>query len=775
MKSKVILRTLCAGLILASVTSCAGVTGSSTPTSSSEPTSQTSTESYYSVSTSLKGLDGQTGKGAYLDVDVTSAKKNQTIQLTVVLTDENYEVDSVKVGNKTLSGSTSSTNSRIRYYLYTVGEEDVEFVVTTYDTVAVKSHSVSYNDENGLSHADGLATRADEGEEVSFTIGTVSGYAVEGLKIYYMDGTDKVDVVYTGNSVTGYKFTMPAANVVIEPTVLGAYFKADFDTEVVGQITGSYNTKDYTTQDFIYKMYVENGKDDEGNTVWKETTTFFARAGQKCAFARKHNNQLRLKDFVINGKTVEADETSVIEGCETYSFVMGNTNSTVKAEVVDASKEAIVELSAANATHLDVELFTIDETTAEDETKTYKKRPFDGKWKYGETIYVSASSKEGFSEYEPSSIKATKTAYSTTYGTVATTSDTTEYTWGSSSSWSDFTTEDISTKLPDYAGKTVMKYTPNANYTYSKIEIVVGEKNMAAYKDAAIVKAGKFFGGNTYGFSASVASPSAKPFSASTPIFASSDGSVTVGSSVKDTLPEGYDGSNALFEGTNGFKMFYDGGSVMAITYSSTGTLTGDLYIGTNKISESDKANAKVKTLSTISGTTGAVLFGFYNGTTLVDQCLAYYVDGTLHMNSKVTIVTAEADPFIATSNVAVKDKDGNTLYTFNESSTGGDDSSSSADLSSLVGTYDCGNNIYFNIWVEGSTQEITYMDNSSGVEATVSFTYNATTKKGSFGTIRDWDGTNYFTVNDDGTISFHLEDEYKDNPVNKTGTKVTA
>ncbi len=767
MKGKIILRTLCAGLILASVVGCAGGTTSST--SISEATSsESSVIKYYGVSTTLKGT------GAYLDVDVTSAKKGQTVQLTVVLTDENYEVDTVKVGDKTVSGSTSSLNSRIRYYLYTVGEEDVNFVVTTYDTVAAKSHSISYNDENGLSHADGLATRKDAGEEVSFTIGTVSGYSVEGLEIYYMDGEDKVDVDYSGNSVTGYKFTMPDANVIIEPTVLGAYFKADFDTEVVGSITGSYNTKDYTTQDFIYKMYVENGTDDEGNSVWEESSTFFARAGQKCAFARKHNNQLRLKDFVINGETVEADETPVVEGYETYSFVMGNINSTVKAEVVDASKEAIVELSAAEVTHLDVELFTIDETVAEDETKTYTKRPFDGKWKYGETIYVSASSKEGFSEYQPNSIKATKTAYSTTYGAVATASDTTEYAWGYSSSWADFTTEDISAKLPDYVGKTVMKYTPNANYTYSKIEVVVSEKNMEAYKNAAIVKAGNFYGGNAYSFSGSVASPSAKSFSGSTPIFASSDGNVTVGTGVKDSLPEGYDGSNALFEGTKGFKMFYDGGSVMAITYSATGSLTGDMYIGTNKISESDKANAKVKTLSTISGTTGAVLFGFYNGTTLVDQCLAYYVDGTLHMNSKVTIVTADEDPFVTNANVTVKGEDGTTLYSFNEgSSTTGGDSSSSADLTSLAGNYECGNDVYFNINVEGSTQEITYMDTSNGTEVTVTFTYNASTKKGSFGTIGDWDGNNYFTVNDNGTITFHLEDGYLENVANKTGTKM--
>ncbi len=668
MKSKVILRTLCAGLILASVTSCAGVTGSSTPTSSSEPTSQTSTVSYYSVSTSLKGLDGQTGKGAYLDVDVTSARKNQTIQLTVVLTDENYEVDSVKVGNKTLSGSTSSTNSRIRYYLYTVGEEDVEFVVTTYDTVAVKSHSVSYNDENGLSHADGLATRADEGEEVSFTIGTVSGYAVEGLKIYYMNGTDKVDVVYTGNSVTGYKFTMPAANVVIEPTVLGAYFKADFDTSVLGQI----GTKKYKTQDFVYEMYVENGQDDEGNTVWEKTTTYFARAGQKCSIIAKNCYQLRLKDFVINGKTVEADETPTKEDYVTYSFTMSNYTASIKAEIVDGAKESVVSLKTDAPEHLNVELFTIDETTAEDGAKTYAKRPFDGKWKYGEVIYISAEGKTD--SYGPGSVTA-KFKY-TQYKTTATSSSDSTISWGGKSGYYDTgttATVDISTKLPAYAGKTVMSYTPNENYNYVEIEIALTERELK-FKDKEIVKLGKlnahYIGSITKPTSSS---PVVTPWSyqaAAYTIQVSGDGAIKVDGTEKDFLKDDYDGSETLFTSKESYQMFFEG-SIVAVSSNKMSSysygLASGLYIASSKSTE----DTKVKYISTLNSTTktGALLFGFYNDDKLIDQALCYYDStGTFKMTSKVKIVTDETDPFAKTAKVTVKSTaEGTpTLATFN-------------------------------------------------------------------------------------------------------------
>ena len=64
-------------------------------------------------------------------------------------------------------------------------------------------------------------------------------------------------------------------------------------------------------------------------------------------------------------------------------------------------------------------------------------------------------------------------------------------------------------------------------------------------------------------------------------------------------------------------------------------------------------------------------------------------------------------------------------------------------------------------------------MDQDNGTEVNTTFTYDASTKKGSFGTIGVWDGDNYFIVNDNGTITFHLNDEYSENTVTKTGTKV--
>ena len=664
MKGKIILRTLCAGLILASVAGCSGVTSSSTSTSEAT-SSESSAIQYYSVSATLKGT------GAYLDVDVTSAKKGQTVQLTVVLTDENYEVDSVKVGDKTVSGSTSSLNSRIRYYLYTVGEEDVNFVVTTYDTVAAKSHSISYDDENGLSHADGLATRKDAGEEVEFTIGTVSGYSVEGLEIYYMDGVDKVDVDYTGNSVTGYKFTMPDANVVIKPTVLGAYFKADFDETELGKIS----TKSYKTKDFIYKMYIEAGKDDEGNSIWEETTSYFARAGQKCTIIAKNCNQLRLKDFVINGETIEADETPTMADYVTYSFVMSNSTASIKADVVDGAKESVVSLKATATEHLDVELFTIDETTAEDGTKTYTKRTFDGKWKYGEVIYISA---EGKTEtYGPGTITA-NLKY-TQYKTTETSESDSTVSWGGKSnayySTGDTATVDISTKLTEYAGKTIMSYTPNENYNYVEIEITLTEKELK-FKDKEIVKLGKV---NAHYFSsitnATSSNPVVTPYynpTASYSIQVDGDGSINVDGTAKDSLKEDYNGSETLFTGNDSYQIFFED-SIIAVSSNKTTSswspygVAGGLYIASSK----STADTKAKYISTINNVTktGAILFGFYDEDTLIDQALCYYdATGTLKMTSKVTIVTEEEDPFAKTAKVKVNSTGEGTptLATFN-------------------------------------------------------------------------------------------------------------
>ena len=781
MKGKIILRTLCAGLILASVAGCSGVTSSSTSTSEAT-SSESSAIQYYSVSATLKGT------GAYLDVDVTSAKKGQTVQLTVVLTDENYEVDSVKVGDKTVSGSTSSLNSRIRYYLYTVGEEDVNFVVTTYDTVAAKSHSISYDDENGLSHADGLATRKDAGEEVEFTIGTVSGYSVEGLEIYYMDGVDKVDVDYTGNSVTGYKFTMPDANVVIKPTVLGAYFEVAVDAkQVVGTYTSYGTERETKTTDFVYTMYVENGIDDEGVTQYKEAKNFFARAGSKCYIVRKNMASLRVADFLIDGTKVEKDEEEVIKDTETYSFVMPNHNVDVVAEVTDLAKVGQISLTLdeTDSSHLDVELFKIVDTPTTDEegtvTHSYSKEAFDGTWKYGETIYVAAIAKEGTEGIDVKSLVTTTTSYKYSYQTVLNDPSSTTTSWGSGYSYSDTHKADLSgfgdEIASQYTGQVVMQYTPSSSYTFDSITIKVIEKDANKYANTQIVKNGTYHGAEMYSFYASSTKPVTKTSSyCSSSLSVGGDGGVKLGTTDKDSLPSSYNDNIGLFTGLSGYKMFYDGGSVFAISYysSASSNIVSDLYVASSKLTGT---NSTIKLISTLNSsyTSGAVLFGFYQDGECVDYLLIYFTeDGTQVGTSKVEVSYADgADPFGGSAKVVVKDKEGTVLYTFNKDADDGDDSSSSADLTSLNGNYDCGNNVYFNIWVDDSSKEITYMDQDNGTEVNTTFTYDASTKKGSFGTIGVWDGDNYFIVNDNGTITFHLNDEYSENTVTKTGTKV--
>ncbi len=783
MRGKTVLKTFCVGLLLASVFGVAATGCSTTPASS---TNSVETVKTYNVTV-------KAGEGVYASTDVKTVEEGGKVTLTVVLTGDDYDIKSVKVGGKELQGSVDTKNTHVYTYTYTAEKADVAFEVETYDVVAAKAHKIAYTDENGKSHADGLASRADKGEEVSFTIGTVSGYSVEGLEIYFMDGNEKVSVEFTGNSVTGYKFTMPDANVIVKATVLGAYFKANFDEETLASATSSYGSAlDYKTSDFIHQMYIETGTDEEGNSIWEETKTYFARAGQKCLIVRKHQAQVRLSDFIIDGKKVTKDATAVattFEGKDTYSFTMPNYNPSVKAEVVNAAEEAIIDISldTTGAPNLDVEMFKITATTAKaddgKETTTYAKEAFDGKWKYGETIYVAASTKEGVEGYSPKTFVTSYTSYSYSFDSEAKEQTPSSYDWGSGYSYSDVHKADLSkidaTIASAYTDKVVMEWTPSKSYSYESVKISVIEKNENQYKNTAIVKAGTFTGGEFYSFSTSgTVTVQSKSYVGNTYSVAG-DGSIKSGSTTKDLLPDGYDGSASLFEGQNGYKMFYDGGSAFAISYTQNYTLLRDLYVCSTKITGT---NSEIKLIYKATSSTGAAgdayLYGFYQDGVAVDYILLYVdASGTLKGTSKVTVeVTDGTDPFVKDAKVTVKDSETSAVlakFNITDSDGSGSGDSGSNIPTNLVGTWINSNgSLAFVIADDGTCTYIS--DVSAMTMYNGTYTYDSATKEGTISTIHIWDGENYFTVSADGnTVTLHLEDEYQDDAFTLTLTKL--
>lgn len=776
MRGKTILKTFCVGLLLASVFGVAATGCSSTKTSATSSEEKTSLVVSYSVSVNA-------GEGVYASVNASSAVKGDTVKLTVVITDDNYDIKSVKVGSETLTGSADAKNASVYTYSYDVKEANVVFEVETYDVVAAKAYKIAYTDDAGLSHSDTLPTRADAGDEVTFNIATVSGYSVEGMSIYYMDGDEKVDVEFSGDSVTGYKFTMPDADVHIVPTVLGAYFKADFDSTTLATYANSYGREvEIKTSNFIHKMYVENGEDEDGNTIWEETTSYYARAGKKCVIVSKTDAVVRLTDFVIDGKTVKADEEtdSQFTGMTTYSFTMPNSNSSIKAEVVNASVEGIVDISldTTSSTHLDVEMFTIDETTAEDgTTKTYSKRAFDGKWKYGETIFIAASAKEGYDGYEAKTLVKEYTNYKTSYQTqINEAKDTTE--WGTGYSYSDTHKADLTAYGSDiasaYTDKVVMQWTPSMSTIFTSIKVSVAEKYAQAYKDANIVKAGTFNGTEFYSFSTTGKVGVSTKTYMSNSWSVKADGSIYYGTSNKDVLPDGYDGTASFFEGQSGYKMFYDGGTAFAISYSPSYTLLKDLYVNSTKLTGTNSTIKLIYKLSSSNGEAGdAFLYGFYQDDAIVDYLLLYVdADGTLKGSSKVTVeVTDGTDPFVADAKVTVKDSaTGTVLAKFNITEDSGSSDGDGTSTKDYIATWINDNgSLGLTISDDGTC---TYNDVSNGNNLNGTYTYDESTKKGTMSTIGDWDGSNYFIFNDNGTLTVHLDDTYSENTVTLTMTK---
>ena len=80
----------------------------------------------------------------------------------------------------------------------------------------------------------------------------------------------------------------------------------------------------------------------------------------------------------------------------------------------------------------------------------------------------------------------------------------------------------------------------------------------------------------------------------------------------------------------------------------------------------------------------------------------------------------------------------------------------------------------YVGTWKAGSNTMVLSADGNGTWNGTsFTFTYDESTKKGTMSDFTGFDdGENYFTVNDDGTISVHLSGDYGDNVYNATMTK---
>ena len=303
--------------------------------------------------------------GAYVTASRSEAAEGDEVGITVALTDPtNYELKSVKAGDKVLEGKVDANNKYVFHYSVVMGKADVNVSVVTEQIVApTKDHTISFEGKD-LAFALEMPQDANVGEHVSFKVAARSGYEITSVKVVKVsapsaeEGAEPVEeeVTLTGNAVLGYSFDMPDADVVIKAEALGAYFKVNADSEkTIFQAKGSTSSDSkLSVSSFIYSFI------DSGNVESTLKPNFF-RAGSEVTVVAKHNAFAIANKFFANGVELEkvASDTAVM-----YKFTMPATSVELSVEAVD--KTVNVDITAAE--HTTTSLYRIKSDESHEET-----------------------------------------------------------------------------------------------------------------------------------------------------------------------------------------------------------------------------------------------------------------------------------------------------------------------------------------------------------------------------------------------------------------------
>ena len=339
--------------------------------------------------------------GAYVTASRSEAAEGDEVDITVALTDPtNYELKSVKVGDKVLDGKVDTNNKYVFHYSVVMGKADVNVsVVTEQIVVPTKDHTIAFEGKD-LAFALEMPQDANVGEHVSFKVAARSGYEITSVKVVKVsaasaaDGEEPVeeDITLTGNVVVGYSFDMPDADVVIKAEALGAYFKVNADDEkTIFQAKGStsYDSK-LKVSSFVYS-FIDSEK------VEQKTKSSYFRAGSEVIVVAKHNPFAIANKFFANGVELVkvASDTAIM-----YKFTMPATSVELSVDPVDAK----VEVNVDAGDHTTTSLYRIKADKSHEETT----------FGYpGETLYLDLEINEADTEdyILPSSVSSSMQYY----------------------------------------------------------------------------------------------------------------------------------------------------------------------------------------------------------------------------------------------------------------------------------------------------------------------------------------------------------------------------
>lgn len=756
--------------------------GSSTNTSSSVSSTVSSTSSSSSILSSSSSSSSSSSTkeevfynvnlptsvaGAYVTSSVSRAVSGEAVVVTVALTDDDYELVSVKVGTEALNGVADANNSRVTHYTFQMGESDAEISVETREIPPVtKDHKVSF-EANDFAYALNLVDEANVGDTVNFRVAVQSGYELTGVSVYTV-ADEPVQVEVSGSPVDGYSFTMPDADVTVSATALGAYFKVSVSDDELLVDNDGVSRK--------YSDYVYGYLDEDGEMITTNST--FVRAGSELLLVADRGTTVDVTGYFANGVAMVEDTS---EDQEYYVFKTTMPAKNVDITLTGELRGVSVEVNPAE--HIDAALYRYDEEGNEvalsSEDKLYP----------GETVKVVSTS------IDPDNYGVGK--YSVKYN---------GYESSNKKAVKETTMSNVS------ASEGIATFTvPYGRYSDNTLTIEVSETDLNLYKDAAFL--GDWYGYNYYSFY------SYMPTSSQSVSF-KADGSVKYGSSdfevtsVTENRVDFSSGSHSkrfmTYDGNIGFipwsssydtwtsnnfsdvyflvkgyensanleyKIYSDSSAKVAVieAYEKVndelvflgaglinGQTTDEQYIVPNvevellngsAINEADaaflvKKDGVVLTSVNIGSERGTysnselgslVLDGF-GGATLGSDEGTYVVDG-----SKVTVTLNEVETIYELDFE-------NMTYALYTEETGGE--------STLYGTYKDSNN-----------NEVVLNEDGTGSWNGTAFTWDETTGEISAFGVFDSD-ENQITVNDDGTLTIYVSDSYYENFYTGTFTK---
>ncbi len=265
------------------------------------------------------------------------------------ISETSSETSSSSSGNTSSSQTSESSASESSTSSEEPSSSESSSTSESSSSEAVKTYDIYVTCDDGATVSE-VASKAEGGEEVHFTLSILDGFALSSLKI--VSGTNEIS--YTVGFDGDYSFTMPKKGVEIKVVTSRKSYEVA-TTDVAGFIS-SIKQKKVGSDNYVeLESVTETDTDDEG----EEVVTSSYKAAQYGATVLVELNE-KVNGYSISGITLNEKTIDLKDGETSFSFVMGHETASIKVSY-DYSP---IPVSTINSEHITLSLFADDKVTA---------------------------------------------------------------------------------------------------------------------------------------------------------------------------------------------------------------------------------------------------------------------------------------------------------------------------------------------------------------------------------------------------------------------------